>query len=109
SLMPPRRCHGAPAHFRRPPEPRLGGDLGHVKYLAIPGDADTFSVTISVRSKDRELRAALNDPDRFDAACRLLEGPSHFLVDHPIEPLTGVLPMGGLINRIRRFVGSDGE
>jgi 2-polyprenyl-6-methoxyphenol hydroxylase-like FAD-dependent oxidoreductase len=103
------RWYRLPDGFSLPPEPRLGGDLGHVKYLAIPGDGETFSVTISVRTKDRELRATLSDPDRFDAACHLLEGPSHFFADHPIEPLTTVLPMGGLINRIRRFVDAEGN
>ena len=31
-----------------PPDPKLGGDLGFVKYLAVPGDGDTLSVTLAV-------------------------------------------------------------
>src|SRR3546814_19709540 len=46
-------------------DPKLGGDLGFVKYLAVPGDGDTLSVTLAVRTDDSELRAALSDADRF--------------------------------------------
>lgn len=90
-------------------DPKLGGDLGFVKYLGIPGDAGTLSVTLAIRPDDRELRAALNDPDRFDEACRILPGPDRFFRGGPLEPVGGVRPMTGLLNRLRRFTDSDGN
>ncbi|HEY8524487.1 MAG TPA: FAD-dependent oxidoreductase [Acidimicrobiales bacterium] len=90
-------------------DPKLGGDLGFVKYLGVPGDGDTLSVTLAVPTRDRELRTALADEGRFDLACRLLPGPDGFFADGPREALSGVMPMGGLINRIRRFVDDDGR
>ena len=50
-----------------PLDPKLGGDLGFVKYLAVPGDGGTLSVTLAVRTDDGELRAALADPERLRA------------------------------------------
>lgn len=88
--------------------PKLGGDLGFVKYLAVPGDHRTLSVTLAIRSDDRELRAALSHADAFDLACRTLPGPDTFFV-HPLEADGGVRPMGGLLNRIRRFTDAEGN
>src|SRR3546814_3154109 len=91
-------------------DPKLGGDLGFVKYLAVPGDGDTLSVTLAVRTDDSELRAALSDADRFHRACHLLPGPSQFFTgDADLEPIGGVRPMAGLLNRLRRFAGDDGQ
>jgi 2-polyprenyl-6-methoxyphenol hydroxylase-like FAD-dependent oxidoreductase len=90
-------------------DPKLGGDLRYVKFLGVPGDGETVSVTLAVATSDAELRAALPDADRFDLACRLLPGPDQFFADGPLEPLTGVRPMGGLINRLRRFVDEGGR
>jgi 2-polyprenyl-6-methoxyphenol hydroxylase-like FAD-dependent oxidoreductase len=103
------RWYRLPAGFGLPPDPKLAGDLGFIKYLGIPGDGGTLSVTLAVRVKDAELRGLLSDPASFDEACQQLEGPSRFWADGPLQPLTGVLPMGGLLNRIRRFVGADGR
>ena len=101
--------------YRLPPghgttlDPRLGGDLGFVKYLAAPGDGDTLSVTLAVRAGDGELRAALSEPGNFDLACRTLPGPDRFFAGGPLEPLGPVLPMAGLINRLRRFLDPGGQ
>jgi 2-polyprenyl-6-methoxyphenol hydroxylase-like FAD-dependent oxidoreductase len=92
-----------------PEEAKLGGDLGFVKYLGIPGDAGTLSVTLAVRTADSDLRAALSDPDRFDEACRRLPGPDLFFRDGPLDPIGGVRPMTGLLNRLRRFRHEDGR
>ena len=89
-------------------DPKLGGDLGFVKYLGVPGDGDTLSVTLAVRTADAELRSALNDPEGFDQACRLLPGPDQFFAHGPLAPIGGVRPMSGLINRLRRFVDDGG-
>ncbi len=90
-------------------DPKLGGDLGFVKYLGVPGDGGTLSVTLAVRADDADLRAALGDPDRFDLACRLLPGPDQFFRDGPMDPIGGVRPMGGLLNRLRRFTDVHGR
>lgn len=89
-------------------DPKLGGDLGFVKYLGVPGDARSLSVTLAIPADDSELRAALLDPDRFDLACRSLPGPNRFFA-FDLEPIGGVRPMGGLLNRNRRFTGEDGR
>jgi 2-polyprenyl-6-methoxyphenol hydroxylase-like FAD-dependent oxidoreductase len=89
-------------------DPKLGGDLRYIKYLAVPGDGDTLSITVAVRTTDRELRRALADPDAFETACRLLPGPDRFFESGPLEPIGGVRPMGGLLNRRRRFT-ADGR
>jgi len=90
-------------------DPKLGGDLGFVKFLAVPGDRGTLSVTLAVRSDDPELRAALSAEDRFDLACRHLPGPDRFFTNGPLPPIGGVRPMGGLLNRVRTFVDSSGQ
>ncbi len=89
-------------------DPKLGGDLGFVKFLAVPGDDDTLSITLAIRPDDTELRRALLDPDGFDDACRRLPGPDQFFRGDALEPLGEVLPMGGLLNRRREFVTEDG-
>ena len=90
-------------------DPKLGGDLGFVKFLGVPGDGGTLSVTLAVRTQDAELRAGLADPDRFDLACRALPGPDRFFADGPLEPIGGVRLMGGLLNRRRTFLDDDGR
>lgn len=87
-------------------DPKLGGDLGYVKYLAVPGDGDTLSVTVAVRSDDRDMRRALSRPAAFDAACALIPGPDRFFADGPLEPIDGVRPMGALLNRLRSFTAA---
>lgn len=89
-------------------DPKLGGDLGFVKYLAVPGDGGTLSITLAVRTDDGELRSALTDPDAFEHACRILPGPDRFVGRYDLTPLGGVRPMTGLLNRIRRFVDDEG-
>ena len=89
-------------------DPKLGGDLGYVKYLGVPGDGGTLSITLAVRSSDHELRGALGDPGRFEQACRLLPGPDQFFAHGPLAGIGGVRPMGGLVNRLRRFRDAGG-
>jgi 2-polyprenyl-6-methoxyphenol hydroxylase-like FAD-dependent oxidoreductase len=90
-------------------DPKLGGDLGFVKYLGVPGDGGTLSVTLAVRASDADLRQALTDPDRFDRACQLLPGPDQFFTHGPLDPIGDVRPMTGLINRLRRFTDDAGQ
>ena len=90
-------------------DPKLGGDLGYLKYLGVPGDGGTLSITLAVRAADSELRGALADPARFEQACRLLPGPDQFFARGPLAAIGGVRPMGGLVNRLRRFRTPDGR
>jgi 2-polyprenyl-6-methoxyphenol hydroxylase-like FAD-dependent oxidoreductase len=101
--------------YRVPPDaagsitdPRLAGDLRYLKYMGVPGDGGALSVTLSVRSADAELRTRLSDPDLFDRACRLVPGLSELFAATSPEPQGPVRPMGGLLNRIRRFVDAEG-
>ena len=102
--------------YRLPPtfdikalDPKLGGDLGFVKYLGVPGDGGTLSITLAIRPDDSELRAALSTDEGFERACHVLPGPNQFFQHGELEPVGGVRPMGGLLNRIRRFVDDDGN
>lgn len=90
-------------------DPKLGGDLGFVKYLGVPGDGQTLSVTLAIRVGDTDLRVALSAGRRFDYACSLLPGPDRYFRAGPLEPIGGVRPMGGLLNRSRRFTSDDGS
>jgi 2-polyprenyl-6-methoxyphenol hydroxylase-like FAD-dependent oxidoreductase len=63
-------------------DPKLGGDLGYVKYLGVPGDGGSLSITLAVPVADGEMRSALGDPERFDLACRLLPGPDQETTAH---------------------------
>ena len=68
--------------------------------LTLPGDAGTWSVTLFTFSGDHALRK-LRDPKHWTtlvAACPL---HAHWLDG---EPITDVLPMGGIFERYRRFV-----
>jgi 2-polyprenyl-6-methoxyphenol hydroxylase-like FAD-dependent oxidoreductase len=103
------RWYRVPPQLSVPLDAKLGGDLGHLKFLAVPGDARTLSITLAVRTHDTELRAALSDPDGFELACRMLEGPGRFFAEGPLEPIGGVRPMTGLLNRFRRFVDDAGR
>jgi 2-polyprenyl-6-methoxyphenol hydroxylase-like FAD-dependent oxidoreductase len=68
--------------------------------LTLPGDADTWGVTLSGSSADRDLRQ-LRHPEVFDRLVRALPGYAHWLDG---EPLGDVLPMAGIVDTYRRFV-----
>ena len=88
---------------------KLAGDLGYVKFLVVPGDGHTLSATLAVWAKDQQVRSELLDPDKFDRAVRMLPGPARIFAEGVGEPLGPVHPMGGLVNRLRRFVDSSGQ
>jgi len=90
-------------------EPKLAGDLGFVKFLAIPCDGDKLSITIAVPTQDKDLRAWLLEPAAFDAAAARLPGPNTIFEQFDLTPISGVEPLSGLINRLRRFVDDDGQ
>lgn len=92
----------------QPLEPRFFGDTGFLKYLAVPADGGVMSVSACLAADD-ELRPLLSRPDGFDRAVRALPDPIGFLDTHLGEPLGPVHPMGGLVNRLRRFTDDGGE
>ena len=68
--------------------------------LTLPGDAGTWSVTVFISSSDRGLKK-LRDPKHWSALVAACPLQAHWLEG---EPITGVLVMGGTIDRYRRFV-----
>jgi 2-polyprenyl-6-methoxyphenol hydroxylase-like FAD-dependent oxidoreductase len=76
--------------------------IGTFSILTLPGDDNTWSVTVYASAGDRPLKR-LRDAEawtRVLQACPLhvqwIEG----------EPITGVLPMGGIVDRRRRLDGA---
>jgi 2-polyprenyl-6-methoxyphenol hydroxylase-like FAD-dependent oxidoreductase len=68
--------------------------------VTLPGDAETWSVTIYISSRDRALKQ-LRDPCRWTAVVAACPLHAHLLDG---EPITGVLAMSGPVNRYRRLV-----
>jgi 2-polyprenyl-6-methoxyphenol hydroxylase-like FAD-dependent oxidoreductase len=84
------------------PEPRTGGlltPIGSFSILTLPGEHGTWSVTLFVSSHDRPLKV-LRHEDRWAAVVSACPLHAHWLDG---DPITGVLPMGGVIDRYRRL------
>lgn len=79
-------------------------------YLTIlfPQDADTLSTLIVRREDDREL-AGLRHTEAFDAAMRALPVFAPWTDPDRFEPITDVMPGGGLTNTYRGQLGRDGR
>ncbi len=75
--------------YRLPPgafaelDPKLGGDLQFVKYLGVPGDGDTLSITLAVRPDDHELRAGAERPGRLRGGLPAAAGAGPVLPGRP--------------------------
>lgn len=98
-----RLCAGA---VEPDPQPLNGGDLGHLKFAVFRGDNGTFSVTLAFDSEDTSLRG-LREQERFEAVCSLIPIVAPWVDGSTSAPITDVHFMGGLINRVRRFVDDD--
>jgi 2-polyprenyl-6-methoxyphenol hydroxylase-like FAD-dependent oxidoreductase len=68
--------------------------------LTLPGDADTWSVTVFISSSDQALKR-LHDPKHWTALVAACPLHAHWLAG---EPITDVHALGGVIDRYRRFV-----
>jgi len=68
--------------------------------LTLPGDADTWSVTVFLASGDQALKG-LRAPAAWTALVTACPMHAHLLHG---EPITDVLPMAGVVDRCRRFV-----
>jgi 2-polyprenyl-6-methoxyphenol hydroxylase-like FAD-dependent oxidoreductase len=94
-------------YFTGPSRPALRGPalvpIGSISLLTLDGDNDTWSVTICSAAGDAPLRA-LRDEECFDRVVRACPLQARWLDG---EPITGVLAMGGIVDRYRRFVVDD--
>jgi 2-polyprenyl-6-methoxyphenol hydroxylase-like FAD-dependent oxidoreductase len=92
-------------------EPTMG-DLGWVKYAVFPADNRAFSITFGAHQSLERMKVLAN-VEAFEALARALPGIAGFLDRDLAEPLPvlgrEVLAMGGLENRLRRFVDGRGE
>jgi 2-polyprenyl-6-methoxyphenol hydroxylase-like FAD-dependent oxidoreductase len=68
--------------------------------LVLPGDAHTWSVTVYVSAGDQPLKA-LRDLRHWTALIAACPLHAH-MIDAP--PITGILALGGVLDRYRRFV-----
>ena len=84
-----------------------GGRRAGLGFVVAGADNGTYSATLAVPSDDTELRTHLMDPDRYEAVLPLFREMEP-VVTRGGQPITDVQAMGGLINRIRRFVDADG-
>ena len=78
--------------------------IGTFLILTLPGDNSTWSVTLWAPASDRPLKQ-FRHPEKFTKVVKACPLHAHWLDG---EPITEVLPMGGILDRYRRFV-VDGE
>ena len=79
------------------------GDLGYMGFATFPGDNDTWALTFQAPVRRPEFHA-LSDVETFTAAARSIPALSEVIGPANSEPLTDVLPMGGLRNLSREIV-----
>jgi 2-polyprenyl-6-methoxyphenol hydroxylase-like FAD-dependent oxidoreductase len=94
-------------YFRGPqPElraPRLSA-VGSFSIVTLSADNGVYSVTVFAAAGDRPLKR-LRDPGAFTALVRACPRHAHWLDG---EPITGVIPMGGVIDRLRDPAAAPG-
>jgi 2-polyprenyl-6-methoxyphenol hydroxylase-like FAD-dependent oxidoreductase len=73
------------------------GDLGYMGFNTFRGDNRTYAVIVLTPKHDRELRG-LRDERAFTAACSVMRPVDVMTSPEYGEPITGVMPMGGLMN-----------
>ena len=74
--------------------------LGSISLLTLPGDNNTWSVTIFVSTGDQPLKN-LRHEDRWTKTVRACPLHAHWLDG---QPITAVLAMSGIADRYRRFI-----
>ena len=92
-------------YFRGVLPQRLGGaltPLGSISVLTLPGDHDTWSVTIFVATGDQPLKN-LRHEEQWMKVIRACPLHAHWLDGEPITP---VLAMSGIADRYRRFLAN---
>jgi 2-polyprenyl-6-methoxyphenol hydroxylase-like FAD-dependent oxidoreductase len=78
----------------------LNSEFHSFSLLTLLGDSQTWGVTVYFLSGDPPLKA-LRDPALWTQLVAALPAHAHWLDG---EPITEVLPMGGIVDRSRRFV-----
>ena len=78
--------------------------VGTISLLTLPGDNDTWSVTIFTAAGDQPLKQ-LRFEDKWTNVVRACPLHAHWLDGEAITP---VLPMSGVVDRYRRFVVETG-
>ncbi len=91
-----RSAEGATPQYRAP----LLTPLGTFSLLTLPADNHTWSVTLFISRGDQPLKR-LRDSDRWTSVVSACPLHAHWLKG---EPITGVLAMGGIIDRYRRLL-----
>ncbi len=88
------------------PVPRapLMTPLGSFSVVTLPADNGTWSVTVQISTGDRPLKR-LRDPGAWTAVVAACPLHAHWLDG---EPITGVAPMSGLVDRYRRLIVDGG-
>jgi 2-polyprenyl-6-methoxyphenol hydroxylase-like FAD-dependent oxidoreductase len=92
-------------HFRgQVPDVRgpINCAVGSFSILTLPGDNDTWSVTLYGSAGDRPLKA-LRDEAKWTALARACPRHAHWLDGEPVTP---VMPMGGVLDRLRSTTGN---
>src|SRR5262249_24112480 len=84
--------------------PFLLNPLGSISMVTLPSDRDTWSVTLVGSAADRPL-TRLKELDRWSAVVSACPLHAHWLDG---EPISDVLPMGGVLDRYRRLA-TDGR
>jgi flavin-dependent dehydrogenase len=92
-----RYFHGR--HLPRQIGPAMA-EMGSFSILTLPGDNDTWSVTLYGSSRDAAFKQ-VREPECFSRVVRACPAHAHWLQG---EPVTDVLPMAGILDRYRRFV-----
>ena len=82
-----------------PRTPRLLTAVGSFSILTLPSDRDTWSVTLFISSGDGPLKR-LRKVDSWTATVAACPLHAHWLDG---EPISDVLPMGGVLDRYRRL------
>lgn len=75
-------------------------DIGTFSVLTLPADSGTWSITLFTSAGDRPLKR-LRDPDVWTAVVAACPAHMHWLDG---EPITGVLPMAGVLDRFRSLL-----
>jgi 2-polyprenyl-6-methoxyphenol hydroxylase-like FAD-dependent oxidoreductase len=87
------------------PSPRgpLNTPIGSISILTLPGDSQTWSVTVFISSAGSALKT-FRETDRWSRDVAACPNHEHWLDG---EPISDVLPMAGATDRHRRFVIGD--
>jgi 2-polyprenyl-6-methoxyphenol hydroxylase-like FAD-dependent oxidoreductase len=88
--------NGATPEYRAP----VLTPLGTFSVLTLPGDNDTWSVTVYISRGDQPLKR-LRERDCWTSVVAACPRHAHWLEG---EPITDVLPMGGITDRYRRLL-----